>query len=85
MKNAVKSGFLNATEVADYLVNKNIPFRDAHGIVGQIVIYCEDNDKSIEDLSLEELLQFSDTFEEDIYNFIEYENILDKGIKVNLR
>ena len=85
MKNAVKNGFLNATEVADYLVNKNIPFRDAHGIVGQIVIYCEDNDKSIEDLSLEELLQFSDTFEEDIYNFIEYENILDKGIKVNLR
>ena len=85
MKTAVKSGFLNATEVADYLVNKNIPFRDAHGIVGQIVIYCEDNDKSIEDLSLEELLQFSDTFEEDIYNFIEYENILDKGIKVNLR
>lgn len=85
MKTAVKSGFLNATEVADYLVNKNIPFRDAHGIVGQIVIYCEDNDKSIEDLSLEELLQFSDTFEEDIYKFIEYENILDKGIKVNLR
>ncbi len=85
MKTAVKSGFLNATEVADYLVNKNIPFRDAHGIVGQIVIYCEDNDKSIEDLSLEELLQFSNTFEEDIYNFIEYENILDKGIKVNLR
>lgn len=84
MKNAVKSGFLNATEVADYLVNKNIPFRDSHGIAGQIVIYCEDNDKSIEDLSLEELLQFSDTFEEYIYNFIEYENILDKLIKVNL-
>ena len=85
MKKAVKGGFLNATEVADYLVNKNVPFRDAHGIVGQIVIYCEDNNKAIEDLSLEELLQFSNTFEEDIYDFIEYENILKKGIKKNLK
>ena len=85
MKKAVRGGFLNATEVADYLVNKNVPFRDAHGIVGQIVIYCEDNNKAIEDLSLEELLQFSNTFEEDIYDFIEYENILNKGIKINLK
>lgn len=85
MKKAVKGGFLNATEVADYLVNKNIPFRDAHGIVGQIVIYCEDNDKAIEDLSLNELQNFSEVFDEDIYNFIDYENILDKGIKKNLR
>ena len=84
MKRAVKGGFLNATEVADYLVNKNVPFRDAHGIVGQIVIYCEDNNKAIEDLSLEELMKFSQTFEEDIYDFIDYENILDKGIKKNL-
>ena len=85
MKRAVKGGFLNATEVADYLVNKNVPFRDAHGIVGQIVIYCEDNNKAIEDLSLEELMKFSQTFEEDIYDFIDYENILDKGIKKNLK
>ena len=47
MKKAVKGGFLNATEVADYLVRKDIPFRDAHEIVGQIVIYCEDNNKAI--------------------------------------
>ena len=85
MKRAVKGGFLNATEVADYLVNKNVPFRDAHGIVGQIVIYCEDNNKAIEDLSLEELMKFSQTFEEDIYDCIDYENILDKGIKKNLK
>ena len=85
MKRAVKGGFLNATEVADYLVNKNVPFRDAHGIVGQIVIYCEDNNKAIEDLSLEVLMKFSQTFEEDIYDFIDYENILDKGIKKNLK
>ncbi|MGM9533476.1 argininosuccinate lyase, partial [Intestinibacter sp.] len=79
MKKAVKGGFLNATEVADYLVNKNVPFRDAHGIVGQIVIYCEDNDKAIEELELDELLKFSPVFEQDIYDFIDYNNIIDKG------
>ena len=85
MKKAVKGGFLNATEVADYLVNKNVAFRDAHGLVGQIVIYCEDNEKAIEDLSLEELKCFSEVFDEDIYDFIDYENILNKGIKKNLK
>ena len=85
MKKAVKGGFLNATEVADYLVNKNIPFRDAHGIVGQIVIYCEDNNKSIEELSLNELQDFSKVFDEDLYDFIDYENILNKGIKKDLK
>ena len=85
MKKSVKNGFLNATEVADYLVNNKVPFRDAHGIVGQIVIYCEDNDKTIEDLSLEELLKFSNVFKDDIYEFISYDNILNKGIKKNLK
>lgn len=85
MKKAFKGGFLNATEVADYLVNKNIPFRDAHSIVGQIVIYCEDNDKAIEELKLDELLKFSPVFEEDIYDFIDYNNIIEKGIKKNLK
>ena len=69
MKKAVKGGFLNATEVADYLVNKNVPFRDAHSIVGQIVIYCEDHNKAIEELELDELLKFSPVFEQDIYDF----------------
>ncbi|NMS89899.1 argininosuccinate lyase [Clostridioides difficile] len=85
MKQAVKNGFLNATEVADYLVKNNVAFRDAHGIVGSIVIYCEDNKKAIEDLTLEELHKFSDAFKEDIYDFIDYESILNKGIKKNLR
>ncbi len=84
MKKAVKHGFLNATEVADYLVDNNVAFRDAHSIVGNIVIYCEDNNKNIEDLSLEELLNFSPVFKEDIYDFIDYENILKKGSKKNL-
>lgn len=85
MKKAVKHGFLNATEVADYLVKFGVAFRDAHSIVGSIVIYCEDNKKAIEDLNLEELRQFSDVFSEDIYEFIDYDNILNKGIKKNLK
>ena len=85
MKKAVKGGFLNATEVADYLVNKNVPFRDAHSIVGQIVIYCEDHNKAIEELELDELLKFSQVFEQDIYDFIDYNNIIEKGIKKNLK
>ena len=85
MKKAVKGGFLNATEVDDYLVNKNVPFRDAHSIVGQIVIYCEDHNKAIEELELDELLKFSQVFERDIYDFIDYNNIIEKGIKKNLK
>ena len=85
MKKAVHGGFLNATEVADYLVNKNVPFRDAHSIVGKIVIYCEDNNKAIEELTLDELKKFSEVIDSDIYSFIDYENILNKGIKKNLK
>lgn len=84
MKKAVKEGFLNATEVADYLVSKGVAFRDAHSIVGSIVIYCEDHKKAIEELTLEELRSLSSIIEEDIYEFIDYENILRKGIKVTL-
>lgn len=81
MYKAVKKGFLNATEGADYLVNKGMPFRDAHGVIGAIVIFCEENDRAIEDLSLEELKKFSELFDEDIYDFIDYENTLKRGIK----
>ncbi|MGL5378459.1 argininosuccinate lyase [Clostridium sp.] len=85
MKKSVSGGFLNATEVADYLVKEGVPFRNAHSIVGSIVIYCEDNSKAIEELTLEELSQFADVFKEDIYDFIDYENILDKGIKISIK
>mgnify|MGYP000081546992 FL=1 len=81
MKQAVKKGFLNATEVADYLVKKGVAFRDAHGIVGEIVIYCEDHGKAIEELTLNELLTFSPVFDQTIYSYIDYDNILQKGIK----
>ena len=81
MYNAVKTGFLNATEAADYLVNKGVAFRDAHGIIGAIVLHCEKEHKAIEDLSLEELKSFSELFKQDVYEFIDYENTLSRGIK----
>ena len=84
LRKAVKAGFLNATEVADYLVNKGIAFRDAHKIVGEIVLLCESKGVAIEDLSLEELKGVNDKFTEDIYDFIDYDKVLSKGIKNEL-
>ncbi|KNF08105.1 argininosuccinate lyase ArgH [Gottschalkia purinilytica] len=84
MKEAVKAGFLNATEVADYLVNKGVAFRDAHKIVGEIVLLCESKKLAIEDLTLSDLKTVDDRFENDIYDFIDYENVLNKGIKKEL-
>lgn len=84
MYNAVKTGFLNATEAADYLVNKGLAFRDAHGVIGAIVLNCEKEHKAIEDLSIDELKSFSDLFEEDVYEFIDYKNTLNRGIKKEL-
>lgn len=81
MKAAIKAGFLNATEVADYLVSKGTPFRDAHEIVGKLIIYCEEQKKAIEDLTIEEMAKFSDHIADDIYEYIDYENILTKGNK----
>lgn len=81
MRGAVKKGFLNATEVADYLVKKGVAFRDAHSIVGQIVLLCEEEGKAIEELSLSQLQRFSPAFSEDIFNYIDYDHILSKGIK----
>ncbi|MCX7885090.1 MAG: argininosuccinate lyase [Caloramator sp.] len=85
MKNAVKKGFLNATELADYLVLKGVPFRDAHGIVGRIVLYCEDKDKSIEELSLEELKNFGDYFDLSVFDYIDYDKALLRGIKKEMK
>lgn len=81
MEQSVRKGFLNATEVADYLVAHGCAFRDAHAIVGRIVIFCEDQGRAIEELTLEELKGFSDLFEDSIYEYIDYQNILRKGNK----
>lgn len=84
MLKAVKKGFLNATELADYLVGKGMAFRDAHKVVGQVVIYCESKESAIEDLSLEELNNYSTLFDNDVYDFIDYENTLKRGIKIEM-
>lgn len=70
MLDGAKGGFTNATDAADYLVKKGMPFRDAHAVIGKIVAYCLDKNKVIDALSLEEFLQFSDIFQEDVYEAI---------------
>ena len=70
MEESAKHGFTNATDAADYLVNHGVPFRDAHGIVGQLVLYCIDKGIALDDMSLEEFKAISPAFEEDIYDAI---------------
>ena len=70
MEDSAKNGFTNATDAADYLVNHGVPFRDAHGIVGQLVLYCIDKNIALDDMSLEEYKSISPVFEEDIYEAI---------------
>ena len=70
MRAAVKNGFMNATDAADYLVRKGIPFRDCHEIIGRIVLHCVNNNTAIEDIPLETLREFSDKFDDDIYENI---------------
>ena len=70
MERSAKNGFTNATDAADYLVRKGVPFRDAHGIIGQLVLLCIKKDCAMEDLSLEEYKSVSDVFEEDVYDSI---------------
>ena len=69
----IENGFINATDVADYLAKKKLPFREAHRIVGELVVYCEVNKKKISQLTLEEFKKFSDLFESDIQEKITIE------------
>lgn len=85
MEKAIKSGFLNATDLADYLVKKGLAFRDAHDVVGRIVLYCEENERAIEELSLTELQTYSDQIEQDIYDYLDYEASLKQGTKSEIR
>lgn len=78
MKKAAETGFINATDCADYLVNKGIPFREAYKITGEIVGYCIDNNKILENLELEKYKEFSDKFENDIYDEIDLINCINK-------
>ena len=78
MKVSAMKGFTNATDAADYLVKNGVPFRDAHGIIGQLVLYCIDNNKAIEELSIEELQKISPVFKEDIYDAISLKTCIEK-------
>ena len=82
MRRSANKGFTNATDAADYLVNHGVPFRDAHGIVGQIVLYCIDKGIAIDDMSLEELKAISPVFEEDIYDAISMETCVNKRLTI---
>ena len=68
MYESAKQGYINATDVADYLVTKGLPFRDAYNISGRIVSYCLGRGCALEDLPMEEYKQFSDKFDEDVYH-----------------
>ena len=74
MLKACYEGFLNATDVADYLVKKDIPFRNAHEISGKCVKYCIENDKTLDNMTLEEYKKYSELFEQDIYAAIDIKN-----------
>ena len=76
------NGFTNATDAADYLVNKGVPFRDAHGIIGRLVLYCIEKDTSIDALPLSELQGISDKFEEDIYDAVSLKTCVEKRLTV---
>lgn len=78
MAASAKNGFTNATDAADYLVNHGIPFRDAHGIVGQLVLYCIEHEISLDDMKLEEFQRICPVFEADIYEAISLETCVSK-------
>ncbi|MBR1691427.1 MAG: argininosuccinate lyase [Lachnospiraceae bacterium] len=82
MAKSATSGFTNATDAADYLVGHGVPFRDAHSMIGRLVLYCIDKNCAIDDLSIEELKEISDVFEEDIYDAISLKTCVKKRLTI---
>lgn len=82
MEASAKNGFTNATDAADYLVNHGVPFRDAHGIVGQLVLYCIDKNIALDDMSLAEFQSISPVFEEDIYEAISLKTCVENRLTI---
>ncbi len=80
MEDSAKHGFTNATDAADYLVNHGVPFRDAHGIVGELVLLCIERKVALDDLPLAEYQKISPVFEEDIYEAISMETCVNKRV-----
>ena len=82
MEASAKNGFTNATDAADYLVNHGVPFRDAHGIIGQLVLLCINENKALDDLTLEQFKSISPVFEEDIYDAISMKTCVEKRVTI---
>ena len=80
MEKSAMKGFTNATDAADYLVGKGVPFRDAHGIIGQLVLHCLDKGCAIDELSIEELQKISPVFEADVYDAISLKTCVEKRL-----
>ena len=78
MESSAKNGFTNATDAADYLVNHGVAFRDAHGIIGQLVLTCIEKNISLDELPLEEYKKISPVFEKDIYEAISMKTCVEK-------
>ena len=78
METSAKNGFTNATDAADYLVNHGVPFRDAHGIIGQLVLLCIDRGISLDELPLEDYKEISPVFQQDIYEAISMKTCVEK-------
>lgn len=78
MEASARNGFTNATDAADYLVNKGIPFRDAHGIVGQLVLYCINKGISLDQMTITEYKEICPVFENDIYDAISLKTCVEK-------
>ena len=82
MEASAMNGFTNATDAADYLVNHGVPFRDAHSIIGKLVLTCIEKNKAILDLSMEEFKEISDVFEPDIYDAVSLKTCVEKRLTV---
>ncbi len=80
MEASARRGFTNATDAADYLVGKGIAFRDAHAIIGRMVLYCIDHGKAIDDLSMDEFHSFTEAFDNDIYDAVSLKTCVDKRL-----
>ena len=80
MERSATRGFTNATDAADYLVKRGVPFRDAHGIIGRLVLECIEKGKSIDEMTLEELKEISDVFDADIYDAVSLKTCVEKRL-----
>ncbi len=82
MADSAMNGFTNATDAADYLVNHGVPFRDAHSIIGKLVLTCIEKNKAIHEMTIEELKEISDVFEPDIYDAVSLKTCVEKRLTI---